>query len=228
MHPDGTAHGGSAILIRNNIKHHEAESYKTQEIQATSIVIEDWQSQLVITALYSPPKHAIKKEDYIKFFKTLGPRFIAGGDYNSKNTLWGSRLTSPKGRQLQAAINDLHLHTISSGEPSYWPTDPKKIPDLVDFFVTKGTPTDYFKCISSQDLSSDHSVILLEVSQKFKHAKPAAWLHGRRTDWDLFRSLVEATINTDMPLKTEMEIMTAVEHFNDCVQNAAWNSKTGA
>jgi hypothetical protein len=32
---------------------------------------------------------------------------------------------------------------ISSGTPTYWPTDPAKIPDLLDFFVTKGISPAY-------------------------------------------------------------------------------------
>ena len=30
MHPDGTAHGGSAILIRDNIKHLEGQHIRTK------------------------------------------------------------------------------------------------------------------------------------------------------------------------------------------------------
>ena len=36
QHPDGTAHGGTAIIIRNNLKHHVLPEYKTDCIQATS------------------------------------------------------------------------------------------------------------------------------------------------------------------------------------------------
>lgn len=54
-HPDGTGHGGSAILIKNNIKRHEEKSYCTNEIQATNIVIEDWKGPFVISAIDSPP-----------------------------------------------------------------------------------------------------------------------------------------------------------------------------
>lgn len=32
MHPDGTAHGGSAIIIRSNIKHHVTNAYHTEQI----------------------------------------------------------------------------------------------------------------------------------------------------------------------------------------------------
>jgi len=40
----------------------------------------------------------------MEFFNTLGDRFIAAGDYNAKHTHWGSRLVTPKGKQLYNAL----------------------------------------------------------------------------------------------------------------------------
>jgi hypothetical protein len=40
-HPGGTAHAGSAIILRKDIKHHELPKYETDYIQATNISIED-------------------------------------------------------------------------------------------------------------------------------------------------------------------------------------------
>jgi len=40
-HPDETAHGGTTVIIRQNIKHHVREGYKHDNIQATSISLED-------------------------------------------------------------------------------------------------------------------------------------------------------------------------------------------
>jgi exonuclease III len=40
-HPDGTAHGGSAIIIKHSTKHHERAKYSLYNIQATSVTIED-------------------------------------------------------------------------------------------------------------------------------------------------------------------------------------------
>lgn len=34
----------------------------------------------------------------------------------------------------------LALDYISIGELTYWPSDPAKIPDLIDFGITKGIP----------------------------------------------------------------------------------------
>ena len=38
-HPDGTAHGGVAIIIKNTIKNHELTLFQKDYIQATSIAI---------------------------------------------------------------------------------------------------------------------------------------------------------------------------------------------
>jgi hypothetical protein len=65
------------------------------------------------------------------FYNTLGHRFIAGGDYNAKNT------------DLRIQTRYTRGHDLSMGEPTYWPSDRNKPPDLVDFCVTKGTPQDF-------------------------------------------------------------------------------------
>lgn len=98
MHPDGKAHGGSGILIKDKIDHYVFNSYCSEKIQATSIIIPDSKGGLNITALYIPPKHNLKEKDYSALFLTLGPRFVAAGDYNAKHTKWGSRLITSKGR----------------------------------------------------------------------------------------------------------------------------------
>ena len=70
-HPDGTAHGGSAILINTSIRHVLAEKYEYDEIQATTITADDEDGKLTISAIYSPTKHNIKTVNYSKFFKSL-------------------------------------------------------------------------------------------------------------------------------------------------------------
>jgi hypothetical protein len=48
----------------------------------------------------------------------------------------------------------------------YRPTDPKKLPDLIDFFVVKNISTNYIKIEDGFDLNSDHSPIYLTISDK--------------------------------------------------------------
>jgi exonuclease III len=85
-HPDETAYGGNALIIRQNDKHYVRAECRYENIQATSIAIEDNTGETTVSAIYCPPKHHNKYDDYDRFFKTLGNRFIAGGYYNAKNT----------------------------------------------------------------------------------------------------------------------------------------------
>lgn len=68
QHPDGAAHGGTAIIIKVTIKHHENEKFIQDYLQATSITTEDWTSPITLAAIYSPPKHMIKQDQYTDFF----------------------------------------------------------------------------------------------------------------------------------------------------------------
>jgi hypothetical protein len=110
------------------------------------VTTEDIADLLAISAVYLPPRHTAKQEQLEDYYNTLAHRFIAGGDYNSKHTDWGSRLTSPRGRELNKTITSSNYKHISTGEPTYWPTDMNKLPDLVDFCVTKGIPQRFHGC----------------------------------------------------------------------------------
>ena len=78
---------------------------------------------------------------------------------NAKHTYWGSRLINPKGRQLYNALINSggQLDAVSSGKPTHWPTDSKKIPDLIDFAIVKGLIRLEINIESSVDLLYDHS-----------------------------------------------------------------------
>ncbi|KAL7299034.1 hypothetical protein TKK_0008129 [Trichogramma kaykai] len=110
-HPDETAHGGSAIIIKTQIKHHAAEEYRQEYLQATTVVIDDWTGPLAVSAIYCPPKHAIDHTLFESFFSQLGHRFLSGGDWNAKHPWWGSRLRipTPRGRQLYEAIKNYNF-----------------------------------------------------------------------------------------------------------------------
>jgi len=117
------------------------------------------------------------------FYNLLGDRFIAAGDYNAKHTHWGSLLVTPKGRQLYNAIikPNNKLDYVSPGSPTYWPTDLRKVPDLIDFAVTKNIPRSIIGANSLSDLSSDHSPVLITLLQSIKSTDhPLNWLKYKK------------------------------------------------
>lgn len=55
-HPDGTAHGGTAVIVKSNLRQYESFKYEKEHIQATSVILEDKTGSLAVSAVYSPPK----------------------------------------------------------------------------------------------------------------------------------------------------------------------------
>lgn len=224
QHPDETAHGGTAIIINNRIKHHELPEYKTAHLQATAIQILDWQGALAVSAVYCPPRHKITRVMFSDYFKTLGNRFIAAGDWNSKHQHWGSRLATPRGRELKICIDNLRFVTLSTGEPTYWPTDANKIPDLLDFFIVSGISKFYFDVESCLDGSSDHSPVVVTVSTEVIRRNNNSYLCNSGTDWEYFGAWLEDRIDLMMPLKTKDDIDLAAQYLTTLIQAAAWSS----
>jgi hypothetical protein len=159
-HPDGTAHGGAATLIRKALQHNEVPAYHTDKIQAVIIQINARPWPFNIAAIYSPPRHRIEIEDYENFLHHLGNKLIVGGDWNAKHTNWESRIITPKGRNLLQSITNYNYSYLSTGELTYWPSDPNRMPDLLDFFLFKNIATHYIQIAANWDLSSDHTPII--------------------------------------------------------------------
>ena len=168
-------------------------------------------------------KYTIKSELFTKFFQSLGHRFIATGDYNAKHPWWGSRaLTpSPRGRQLYEAMQKEKLFPISTGEPTYWPSDKDKTPDLIDLAVVKGINHEHFSATSCFDLSSDHSPIIILLNQELKMVQKATYLSNKKTDWVKFKEYINHNLTCNQSLKTAEEIDKAVEDFNMLLHSAA-------
>lgn len=223
-HPDGTSHAGAAIVVRDNIKQHALPNHKQAYLQAAVLSVDQWQGTLNVAAVYCPPRHRIDEKMFCDFFKTLGGKFVAGGDWNSKNTFWGSRLTTTRGRELKKAIESNALNVLSSGEPTYWPTDPNKSPDLIDFFVTGGIPGLYTKVESCLDGSSDHTAVICTLSTTVIYREPRETLYNSRTDWEAFREYINENASLKISLKTEEEVENATCRLTNLIQTAAWLS----
>ena len=147
-----------------------------------------------------------------------------GGDWNAKHTNWGSRLITPKGRNLLQSITNHNCEYLSAGTPTYWPSDPTKIPDLLDFFILKNIGLHHTHVEATWDLSSDHTPIILTLSTH-TFSKPAIpRLTSPKTDWINFRTLIHEKINLQNQLKQPADVDNAVHAFTCLIQEAAFRS----
>lgn len=136
-------HAGTAIIVKNNVKHYVNKEICEDYIQITSIIVYLNNTELTLAAAYCPPRHSMKQKRFSEVFKQLSNRFILGGDYNAKHTTWGSRLITTKGRELLKAIKAELCEFHTSRNPTYWPTDLGKITDLIDFYITRRLAVNY-------------------------------------------------------------------------------------
>jgi hypothetical protein len=94
-----------------------------------------------------------------------------------------------------------NLKHLSTGEPTYWPSDRNKALDLVDFCVTKGIPQDFAVIKSCLNLSADHSPVLITLpSHALKQEKQPS-INNRHAHWDGFRHLINRRLTLSISLK---------------------------
>lgn len=185
----------------------------SDSIQSATVKIRCNHEDVVIAAVYCRPRFSLKENDSKELFKSFGNKFIAGGDYNSKHTHWGSRLCNPKGREMFKCINNNNLSFLSGGSPTYWPTDQMKVPDLLGFFVYKGLNPNLLSCTNSSDLSSDHSPVILTY-YTIKHVRESS----KRVDYSKFTNNLGVRIDTRISLKTKDELESAVVNFSKIIE----------
>lgn len=90
-HP--TKQGEEQRWLRENIKQYEELTYAKEYIQASSIKVECKRYKFVISTVYSPSRHKIKRSSYTDYFSIRGNKSTV--DFNAKNSYWQSRFTIP-------------------------------------------------------------------------------------------------------------------------------------
>jgi len=99
---------------------------------------------------------------------------------------------------LAKVIQAQNYSYLSTGSPTYWPTDANIIPDLLDFFITNGISATYVDVQSSCDLTSDHTPTIVTRSTTVVVQQPALPLHTSHTNWATYKTVVRDKVNSAM------------------------------
>ncbi|KAF0691695.1 Uncharacterized protein FWK35_00037592, partial [Aphis craccivora] len=174
-----------------------------------SINLENHNS-ITISSIYCPPGAKITTENLKNYFSSLGQQFIAGGDLNSKHLTWGNRSACTRGRTLNYVLTSKHYSVLSPPGPTYWPSHSNRLPDILDIFITKIPNHLNTNVTNLDDLSSDHTPILMELgAMPIKLTRPS--LTPGRSNWTKFRNIVSDKISLKLSLKTTLEIDQAIQ-----------------
>lgn len=122
IHPDNTAHAGTAILISTKIPHSPLSPISTQHMQlaATSIIINSVPTSIV--SAYFHPGCPFPVEHLSQYLQSLNHSYIIGADFNAKHEAWGCQSTNSRGRKLFNFVTTNHSKLISPSSPTYWPS----------------------------------------------------------------------------------------------------------
>lgn len=84
-HPDNTAHGGVAIIIKSTLSFSPLPNFTRDYLQSCAIIIKLNNIPITIASTYCPPKHNISAPQFNDYFSTINSNFIIGGDINAKH-----------------------------------------------------------------------------------------------------------------------------------------------
>lgn len=223
-HPDNTAHGGVAIIIKNSIQFQPLPHFCFDYLQSCALILKLNNIPITIAAIYSPPKHKITIQNYTNYFNSIHNNCIIGGDFNAKHHSWGCRANNPRGQVLHNFVTRGNLKVLAPPGPTYWPTSARKNPDILDIFITKIPNNIHCTTENILDLNSDHSSVLLtlNVSPPLRQESPKLFNHT--TNKIKFHDIVDQQIKLNIKLKSYDDLDLAVNNLTNLIQTAAWSS----
>lgn len=122
------------------------------------------------------------------------------------------------------SVDKNNLTTISTTEPTNWPTDPSRLPDVIDFFIAKGLSRLSHEITTSLDCNSNHVPVILTIGSTVLNMGQKTKLYNKRTDWNTFRELVHEKLEMRVKLKTTSDIDNAVRKLTSVIQESCWMS----
>ena len=170
---------------------------------------------VIFISAYKKPKAPVLLED-LQIIEQLGDHIILAGDLNAKSKDWGCLTDNKAGKELWNFIKNSSSLILSP------PTTPthlvRHIPhDILDIAIhSTSLPVTSPRALF--ELSSDHLPIYftLQASHYISHPPIKTSL----TDWFKYRSRLSRKINQHLPLSTNRDIDTAINHLSKQIKSA--------
>lgn len=116
---------------------------------------------------------------------------------------------------MKEVFDEEEVNTLCGKTPTSWPKDPKKAPGLIDFFACKGINDNYLRVEDSDDMCSDHTMVILNINQNSVFKTKVSTLYNHTTNWDVFRYELDSNLNITLPLKKAQDVDSALKHLNE-------------
>ena len=185
-------------------------------------------TKLTVCSLYLPPNVPFPKDEFKDLLNELPSPFLILGDFNSKNSQWGSPLpvseniAYKRGTELLEIIEPQSLHILNTGKPTYFRVNDQYYSHID---LSLGSPevcTSFNWDTEPDPHDSDHFPIIISHSlNNIYTTKTANWDLERtsQTSWENFQKninlppLSNFTNSTDACQAITEHILEVAEQF---------------
>jgi endonuclease/exonuclease/phosphatase family metal-dependent hydrolase len=220
-----TQGGGTAIIIRSDIQHHNIDLLPLNSMEATAVVVQTSKGPIKLVAVYKQPGKKLDIEDIDKICNSKMPTIVAG-DFNCKHPAWHSKITTAQGRTLYNHCCKKQIQISGPVTPTHYPDNGNK-PDVLDFVLSSNLQ-DSLEVTTVNALSSDHNPIIIEYGDTATQEDPLpARINIKRTDWKGYRDEITTKLQLATSTKkqqSEQEINNSIQHLTDIILVALTNN----
>lgn len=211
--------GGTAILIKSNIKHKTLNSPQSNSFNDTTGIKVFLNGQSIsIFSIYSTDN--IQESD-IKNLINQDIKVIIAGDFNAKHKDWYCNNSNYSGRTIKKFLKN-HPHITMHFPDSHTYFAPNAISDsILDFAITKNINL-LTKPITIDDFQSDHLAVTYNIilNQSVQPTLPIKLQFDfSKANWNKFRTILDQNINHNIIINNSNEIESNLKHFTDTITN---------
>lgn len=216
--------GGTAILIKTNIKHKSINSPQSNSFNDTTGIKVYLNGQTIkIFSIYSTNKII---ESDIKHLINQDNKVLIAGDFNAKHKDWYCNNYNLSGMAVHKFLKnhphikmhfpDSHTHFTSKAESD----------SILDFALTKNINL-LTRPETLDDFQTDHLAVTYKInlSHSIRTSSPIRLQYDfSKADWKKFRTILDQNINHNIIINNKNEIETNLKHFTETINNTLHNS----
>ncbi|KAL4143777.1 hypothetical protein QTP88_006063 [Uroleucon formosanum] len=211
--------GGVAILVRVRIKQQVIPNLNLLSLEAVAVLIKLNNRYVTIVSAYQPPSRQMQMSDYDKVMN-LDNSIIMAGDLNAKHTNWGCRVINPNGTKLLSFIANTPYTIYAPNEPTYFPSDVNRQPDILDILLIKSFPL-----ICTQEalaeLDSGHIPVKITINSSSQSYQSNNSLIKGKPNWDIFSNQINTNLIIPKTIPTIQAAEQMSEHLTTVIADAA-------
>ena len=212
--PDGNAHGGVAIFVKNGVSALEIDL--NTNLQAVAVSVK-FHKRISICSVYLPPGQPITKEEIEGLIGQLPRPFLLLGDFNARSKLWYDSDYCQRGKMIEKLIEEGDFFFLDRNSNTHFSRRHKSY-SHVDLSLCSLDLIDDFQWEVDEDYhNSDHTPIYLKSNNPRHVGGPARWI-TKKANWVKFQEKSELTNDA---IHEDPDIDTTATYFENIISNAA-------